>query len=641
MVGNYSSISVGKRLLASVLAIGFFFVLLLGRLLFLQVIDSSTLQARALSQWMRDIPIEALRGKIYDRNGVLLADSYTTYDVYVRPAAVENAENVASVLSNTLELNYDEVLAKFSGSTYSEVLIAKGIQSDQMQSILNNYENGILFSENTERNYVFNDLLTQVLGFTNVDGDGQTGLEAFYNAYLKGVEGASLTEGDIRGDTIDGSTTYYLPAIDGLDLHLTIDAGMQQIVESVLNSAMALNNPKSASCIVMQPQTGEILAMSTKPSFNLNEVPRDDVQELMQLSQNFNVSSAYEPGSTFKVIIAAIALDAGVTSVHDYFYCSGFKVVQGVKINCARRSGHGSQSLEKILCNSCNCGFMELAMRIGLNTLYDYFKKLKVGEILGVDVPGESSGVLMSKASVHLYDLARIGFGQAIAITPLQLVSASSACINGGILVQPYLVKEISTNNSETVAYIRETGAMQRVLQSSVSEILNPLLEKVVSSGGGKQAQVVGYNIGGKTGTAQKYENGAIAQGKYVASFLGFYPILNPEYIVLVVVDEPQGAYYGGVVAAPLASQIFSKIFELRETEKDDANAHRVTDICVPDVTGLTLTEACSKLAELGLYYIVDGTGGVVVDQYVKPNTMVSKGDVVLIIMSENDGEAW
>lgn len=633
---KYTSFSLQKRLLAIVLLIIFFLMLLVGRLFYLQVICGNSLQAKALSQWFRDIPTEALRGTITDRNGVVLASDVTSYDVYVRPADVKNSNSVSLVLSSVLNLDYDEVYEQVTKKGISEIKIADKISHELMQEILKNYQDGIFFTQTSTRNYAYDDLLTQVIGFTNIDGDGQTGLEAYYNKFLSGVDGVSLVESDIKGSTLDSSSTYYIEPIDGLNLTLTIDFKIQQATEEIMQQCYLENGAKSATAVVLNPQTGEVIAMTSKPSFNLNDIPRDDVSTLMQMAKLLAVSDVYEPGSTFKILTAAIALNEGLTYEHDYFYCSGFRIANGVKINCHRRTGHGSQSLLQGLSNSCNCVFMELANRIGLEKFYEYMEIFGLTSGFGVDIGGEGKAVTMPKSLVTQGDLLRMGFGQAIAVTPLGLANAVSSVINGGNLMQPYFVKNIY-NNSGTVVYSKENTILRKTVSSEVSALMNKMLEQVVSSGGGKQAKVAGYSIAGKTGTAQKYENGAIAQGKYVASFIGYTPADNPEYLVLVTVDEPKGAYYGSIVAAPVARKIFEKIFEIRgtqtnqnfEEDKKDLEAN----IKLPSFVGMSLTEAATTIVGMGLNYLVSGTGSVVTAQIAAPDTMVFSGDTVLLIM--------
>ncbi len=617
------------------LALTFFLLALCVRILFLQVVNGGQIAQKAYSQWLRDLPMVANRGNIVDRNGASLASSYTTYDIYVRHADIESEQDVANVIASATDMDYDKVFEKVSKRGYSEVLITSAVSKEVVNKIINNYKEGIFFTENTTREYTYGDLLTQILGFVSSDGNGQSGLESIYNKYLKGIEGVSLVESDIKGATLQDSLSYYLPAVDGMSIQLTIDLNIQREVEQIISQARLENGAKNASAIVMNPQNSEILAICTKPSYDLNNVPRDDIDVLLELSRAITITDVYEPGSTFKILTAAIALNEGVTSQHDYFYCGGFRVVNGVKINCHRRSGHGSQSLVDGLKNSCNCVFMELIRRIGLEKFYSYMEKFGITTGFGLDFPGEGKGVLMPKTVVTDGDLFRMGFGQSIAITPLQLINAVSTAINGGSLQQPHFVTKI-VNNAGDVVYEKQNNKIRQVLNPSVSAVLNPMLYQVVATGGGKHAKIDGYEIGGKTGTAQKYQNGVIAEGKYVASFLGFYPVENPRYIVLVVIDEPGGAYYGGVVAAPVAKSIFEAIFRVCETPRDEnlysKDKLEHADIQVPNLIGKSLTESASILTSLGLQYLTMGDGEKVKDTIAAAGSMVSSGDIVLLI---------
>ena len=635
MQTKYTYVSIKKRFFAVMLAITFFLLALSFRLLYLQVINSQEIIEKAYSQWLRDLPMTAQRGNFVDRNGASIATSYTTYDIYVRHADIESEDSVAGVISNATGLDYDKVLKKVAKRGISEVLVASAQEKEVVNQIIKDYQEGIFFTENTSRLYTYGDLLTQILGFVSSDGNGQSGLEAKYNKYLKGINGVSLVESDIKGTTLSSSLSYYLPAIDGLNIQLTIDLNIQREVEKIIEQAMVENGAKNASAIVMDPENGEILAICTKPSYDLNNVPRDDVQSLLSLSRATAITDVYEPGSTFKVITTAIALNEGVTSEHDYFYCSGFRVVNGVKINCHRRSGHGSQSLEQGLKNSCNCVFMELIRRIGLEKFYSYLEKFGITTGYGLDFPGEGKGVLMPKSIVTEGDLYRMGFGQSIAITPLELINSVCTAINGGKLFEPHFVSKIYSS-SGNVVYENNTNVLRQVLNPSVSEALNSMLKEVVSTGGGKHAKIDGYDIGGKTGTAQKYENGAIAEGKYVASFIGFYPTDKPRYAVLVVIDEPSGAYYGGVVAAPVAKSIFQAIFDTCETPRDEnlysKDKLERADIEVPNLIGKSLTESVKILTELGLQYLTMGDGEKVKDTIAAAGSFVNAGDIVLLI---------
>ena len=633
---KYTTVSIKKRITALFFGVVFLLVLVFAKLFYIQIIDSKNLQAKGLSQWLRDLPITAKRGTITDRNGVSLASSYTTYDCYVRKADIKDTQAVIGVLADCLKLDANKIQEKIEKYNYSEILIETKIEKEVVQKVLNSYQSGIFFTATTTRNYNYDNMLCQILGFLSADGDGQSGIERQYNKYLRGINGISLVEADIKGKTLENSLSYYIDSIDGLNLQLTIDFQIQQQVEKILAEAMNNTGAKSVSCVVENPNTGEIVSICTLPSYDLNNVDRTDMQRLNELSRAKIITDTYEPGSTFKILVAAIALNEGLTSRESYYYCGGARVINGVRIKCSRRSGHGPQTLQQGLNNSCNCVFMDLISQIGLPKFYWYLSQLGFDTTLGLDFPGETKAVLMPQDLVTAPDLARMGFGQTIAISPLELINSVCAVINGGNLMQPFFVKSINKNTGEVV-YQKNSTIINKVFKSSVSNLMNTMLTEVVSKGGGKYARIDGYNIAGKTGTAQKYENGAIAQGKYVASFIGYYPADKPDYCVLVTIDEPQGAYYGGIVAAPVAKQVFQAIIDYRYGEQQ-ANleydlSRKEADIEIPNLTGMTLSQAGSTLSALGLQYLVSGEGERVTSQIAAPGSMAKTGDIVLIIM--------
>lgn len=620
-----------KRLLALVVLIAFFAFLIVCRLCYLQIVGGYSFVKKGLTEWLRDLPLIASRGTITDRNGVVLASSHTTYDVYIRPADIESAEEVSILLSSKLNLDFEEVYAKVSKKGQSEVRIAGDIEKSVVQEILKNYRSGIFFTSNTERNYAFNEMLCQILGFVGNDNSGQTGIEKFYNTYLSGIDGVSLVESDLKGKTLNNSLSYYEDAINGLNLSLTIDFRLQKQVEKIVANAMLSTGAKSVSCIVTNPSTGEMLSVCTLPSYNLNDIPRDDMDKLNSMSRATTIVDTFEPGSTFKPIVTAIALEEGLTSEHSYFYCGGFRIINGVRVRCSRRSGHGSQSLEQGLMNSCNCVFMDLIQKIGVNKFYDYLDKFGFTSGLGIDFPGEVSAVLMPKPSVTAPDLVRMGFGQTIAVSALQMVSGIGTVINNGYVLEPHFLKNITTETGN-VLYTRNRTVKNKIISDENSKLMRKMLFSVVDKGGGRYAKVDGYPIiGGKTGTAQKYENNKIAEGKYIGSFVGFAPYDDPKYLVYVIVDEPQGAYYGGIVAAPVAKSVFEAIFEIEKTEKietkDDGK-----EFVLPTFIGESLTEAAKNMGKLNLQYLVDGNGDYVTAQIPAPGTKVKENDIVLLI---------
>ncbi len=554
-----------KRLPTIILLAVFFFALIFAKLIYVMIVEGEELQVRALDQWTRDLPTDAPRGQILDRNGEILAGTTTRYNIYVRPNSVGDKEKVASVIAEVLGFEREKVLEKISKKV-SEVTIATKVTKEQMTLLFESGVEGVYYTEDNFRYYPNGNFMTQVLGFTGADGNGQTGLESYYDKYLTGINGSIITETDLIGRELESGKSYYLPSISGLNLQTTLDGRIQRIVEGVVEKAVALYNPKAVACLVMDYTNGEIISLAEYPSFDLNNVPRDDLQKLFASSKSMLVSSVYEPGSTFKILTAASALDMGVMSTSNRFYCSGSRVVDGKKIRCWKTKGHGSIDYGQGVESSCNCVFMDSALAMGTEKFYDYLQDFGLKSKTGIDMTGETSGLFIAENLVKTVDLARIGFGQAVAVTPIGMMSACSAVVNGGTTVYPHLVKQVVDDKGNSIDNVYTIRESKRVIKESTSNTMRELLERVVSNGSGKGAGVNGYSIAGKTGTAQKYENGAIAQGKYISSFLGFSLESGAPYGVLLIVDEPQGyVYYGSLVAAPLVGDIFRSVFDLLE----------------------------------------------------------------------------
>lgn len=559
-----------KRLPAIILSAVFFFSLIIGKLAYVMLVEGKSLQIKALDQWTRDLPSDAPRGQILDRNGEVLAGTSTRYNIYVRPNSVSDKDKVASVISEVLGFEKEKVLEKIS-KRVSEVTIATKVTKEEMEKLFESDAQGIYYSEDNFRYYPNGDFMTQVLGFTGADGNGQTGIESYYDRYLAGVNGAIITETDLIGRELEGGKSYYLPSVDGLNVQTTLDARIQRIVEGVVEKAVSLYNPKAVACLVMDYTNGEIISLAEYPSFDLNNVPRDNLEKLFSASKSMLVSSVYEPGSTFKILTAASALDLGVMSTSNRFYCSGSRVVDGKKIRCWKTKGHGSIDYGQGVESSCNCVFMDSALAMGTDRFYTYLKNFGLKSKTGVDMVGETSGLFIAQDLVKTVDLARIGFGQAVAVTPIGMMSACSAVINGGKTISPHLVKGIADKNGKSIDDIYAMKESKSVISEDTSATMRGLLERVVSSGSGKGAGVNGYSIAGKTGTAQKYENGSIAQGKYISSFLGFSLENTAPFGVLMIVDEPKGyVYYGSLVAAPLVGDIYRSIFDLLQVPKSN-----------------------------------------------------------------------
>ena len=623
--------SLKKRILAILLVISFIFCTLIVRLFVIQIINGKSLQSRATDQWTRDLKIVAPRGNILDSTGSTLAVSYTTYNVYARAREISSPSQTAHALSGILDIDFATLYEKLSKKNVSEVLLKMQIEGETAEEIYNLKLDGIYLAENSNRYYPYGDLLTQVLGFTSIDNVGQSGIEAYYDSYLAGEDGFSYVQSDLQGKEIGGSLRYYISATAGNDLHLNIDSKIQLILENALAQIMNEQKAKSVTGMVLQAKTGKVLALSSKPSFDLNDVPRDDLDALFENSKLKAITDIYEPGSTFKILTVAAALESGVVTLDDTFYCPGYRVIDGERIKCWKTIGHGTQTLTEAFANSCNCCFMDLALRLGVDRFYQYMEKFGLGQKTGIDASGEGSGMLMAKSLVRNVDLARMGFGHAIALTPIQLLTAVASIVNGGTRINPTIF-DYATDIDGNVVKSASVTTKTNIVSQSTSQKVNTLLE-FAENKLGKYTFVEGYEVGGKTGTAQKYkETGGIDQGKYISSFIGTYPASDPEYLVFIMVDEPSaGAYYGSIVAAPYGKVVFENLFEYLGEEKQDPNA-KVEYINMPNLVGLSLAQAVKILKENQLFYEIDGEGEFVLDQLPPPQTEIAKGSTIVLI---------
>ena len=505
---QYSISILRKRLFAIILAVTFLFCFLAFRFFYVQVLWQEELSYRALDQWTREIPIVAKRGKITDRNGVVLADNKTAYTVFARSNAVTDKQTTAALLGNTLGVESSAVYEKLTKKKASEITVAKRVSKEKVQALSALTLDGVYYSRDNIRAYPKLDALCQVIGFTSIDNTGTTGLEKYYEKYLAGKNGELLYETDLVGIDIEGSVATYLPAEDGYNLELTIDYGIQEIVESALEKVAATSLPVSAECIVLDVNNFEVLALANYPSYDLNEVPREDTAALNKLSRNSLVSDIYEPGSTFKIITSAANLEEyyqGNTRAYSpnyVFSSSRTRSVDGTTVKCWSNHANGkhcNQTLSDALNNSCNPCFTDMALSLGTDTFYKYLSAFGFGKKTGIDYGGEAYGLLLPQTAVRACDLARIGFGQTIAVSGLQLACAAASAINGGYYYQPHLVRRIYDNYGYT---LQETGATvkSRTVSEKTSKILAEMLEGVVRDGSGKKAYIEGYRIGGKTG---------------------------------------------------------------------------------------------------------------------------------------------
>ncbi len=569
-IKNFSLNVIRKRLFAFLLAITFIFLFVLGRVFYVQIVDGKSLQEKAIDQWTRELPVKAKRGKIVDRNGIVLAENKQTYAVYVRTRVVDDPEKTANVLSEVLGVEKYKLLEKLGSDSSSEITVKRQVDSETVGKLSKYGLKGVYYCFDVSRNYVYGDSLAQILGYVSSDGRGQSGLEKRYDEILRGYDGEILYEADLVGKDVTGKTAKYIPATDGLNVKLTIDYEIQQVCDMVIRRALNEYSPKSVSVMVASPKTGQILAVSQYPSFDLNDVPRDDTVELNEVSRSFPIVDSYEPGSTFKIITSAANIEEYLNgnpkafSLNYVFNSNRYRIVDGRKIKCWSNHANGKHSNERLtdaLNNSCNPCFVDIALSLGKETMYKYIEAFNFGKTTGVDFGGEASGMLIPKNAVTSGDLARIGFGQSIAVTPIQLLTAVSAAINGGVYYEPYFVKEIY-DESGKIAEIINPKQVRRVISEDASSILRGYLRDVVAKGSGKQAEIEGFSIGGKTSTAQLNQDGKIVQGRYIMGFIGFFPSNDPEYIAICSVKEPVGGQYGSTVAAPLVKAIFQGIID-------------------------------------------------------------------------------
>ena len=550
------------------LAVTFLFLSVTVRVFIVQIADGRDLQSGAIDQWTRELPIAAKRGEIVDRNGVVLAGSDTSFTIFVRPRTVKSPELVAETLAEKLGLDAVSLKEKISDASSSVVTVKRRVGKDKVDEIMSAALSGVYYGEDFTRVYPYGNLLCRVIGYTSTDGRGQSGLEAYYDEILRGFDGEILYESDLVGKDVEGKTARYVRATDGLNLRLTIDADISRIADEVVAEATEIYSPKSVGILVLDPSSGAILAMSESPSFDLNNVPRNDPELLRISGRSSLISDSYEPGSTFKVLTAAANTEEykkgnpAAFSPDHIFSSARYRIVDGRKIRCwsSHENGrHANENLARALNNSCNPCFVDIALSLGKSKMYEYIRAFGYGKTTGVDFSGEALGMVVPESAVTAGDLARISFGQTIAVTPLQLAAATACAVNGGSYYEPRFAEEIFDNEGR-IAQTTDKKAKGRAIGEETSAVIAGYLEGVVRDGSGKQAYIEGYRVGGKTATAQKYENGKIAQGKYVMSFVGFFPANDPKYLALAVVDEPVGGQYGSTVAAPLVKKVFEGI---------------------------------------------------------------------------------
>lgn len=648
-----------KRLRIVLVAALIIVIVLIIRLFHIQIVKSEELKLGALEQWTKSIDIKSNRGIIYDRNGKKLAISTTAYTVWATPAEIKDKEETAEILAEQLALDEEEVFEKVTKNVGVEK-IKQWITREEANELRQLRIQGITIVDDSKRFYPYGNFASDILGFTDIDNNGLYGIERTYDEYLSGVPGKWITTTDATNQQMpyDGETIY--DAQDGLSIVLTLDEAIQHFAENAASKALVETQAKNISIIVMEPDTGDILAMASKPDYDPNE-PREPLnerekerwdslspenlqQEWFDMWRNTSINDIYEPGSTFKIITAAAALEEGTATLDTNYYCNGFvRDIPGETLKCASwYNPHGSQTFAEAVQNSCNVAFVNMARDLGKEKLYEYIKAFGFGETSGIELLGEQPGIIPVNTDViREIHLATMSYGHGIATTPLQMVNAFSTLANGGNVMKPRIVKHLVDHEGEIVETF-EPEVKRKVLSEETAKTMNTILEQVVLEGTGSRAYVPGYKVGGKTGTAQKIIDGRYAQGKYIGSFGAIAPVDDPQIAILVIVDEPVGVYYGGSTAGPIANQVIEDTLKYLEvtpefTEEELELTEEV--VTVPDLRNKVIGDAGKILSDLELRYTTEYEDiteeSKVIDQYPSPGVEVLKGSIIDLYIKE------
>ncbi|MBE3568678.1 MAG: stage V sporulation protein D [Bacillales bacterium] len=633
-----SQVTVRKRLTFLLLAGMIIFAIMDARLGYVQFAMGDMLTDKAKDSWSRNIPFEPERGNILDRNGIALATNKSSPTIYVMPRQIENPAEAAEKLAAVLNANEEKLYMHLTKKTSIERLPeGRKISYEKANEIRALGIKGVFIAEDSKRYYPFGSYLSHVLGFTGIDNQGLAGLELTYDKELRGQKGSMKYYSDAKGKKMPNMSDDYQPPMDGADLVLTIDTKVQTIIERELDNAEAKYRPDGIIAIAMNPNTGEILAMSSRPTFNPANY-KDVPPEIY--NRNLPIWSTYEPGSTFKIITLAAALqEKKVDLEKEKFHDPGYIEVSGSTLHCWKRGGHGTETFLEVVQNSCNPGFVELGERLGKEKLFKYIHNFGFGEKTGIDLQGEGKGLLFPLKKVGPVELATTAFGQGVSVTPIQQVAAVAAAVNGGILYQPYVAKELIDPNTHEVLMRKTPVKKRRVISEETSKQIRYALESVVAKGSGKNAYVDSYRVGGKTGTAQKAQNGRYLENNHIVSFIGFAPADDPQIVVYVAVDNPKGTIqFGGTVAAPIVGKMMDDSLQAMNVKprKNQIEKKRQWNdpkiIEVPNLEGMTKKELLEQ--RYPLKFDVSGNGNKVVNQSPKPGTKVEEGATIRIFMN-------
>ena len=609
----------------------FFFVLV--KIFYIQVIEYKKLNTLASELWSRELTVQADRGKILDRNGKVIVDNVTTVGLYLVPNQILNKKEVASTLANILGVSYDEMYKHVSKKTSIERVHPEGRNLDfEIADKINSYNyDGVYLLKESKRDYKYKNLLSHVIGYTGIDNQGLSGLELLYDKELTGKNGSIKYYSDGKGKRLSMPEVYSEPK-SGNDIKLTIDLDIQLSLENELSNAYTKYEAEGAIGLVMNPKTGEILAMSSYPSFDPANYKEYSAEVI---NRNLAIWANFEPGSTFKIVTLAAAINEGKVNIfEDHFYDSGKVKVANATLHCWKRKGHGDQTYVQVVENSCNPGFVSLGQKLGKELLFKYITELGFGKKTGIDLNGEGTGILFKMDKIGPVELATSAFGQGISVTPIQQVTAVSSIVNGGTLYVPYVVSEVGDKS------ITPMVKRKNVITKETSDVVKYALESVVANGSGRNAYIENYRVGGKTGTAQKVgSDGRYMSGNYVLSFIGFMPANDPLFVIYIALDHPKGVtQYGGVVSAPIARNVLKDIISIYDLKKDTSGlpkVYRWDDIkyvMIPDVIGKTKKEARKLLNGFKIEFV--GDGDKVIDTTPNVNSRVKEGSIIKVLLN-------
>ena len=612
-------------------------LLIIIKVFYIQVFSYKNLNTLANGLWQRNLPIKADRGIIYDRNGKELATNITTTSLILIPNQIKNKEEVSTKLADILNVSYDTMYKHVTKKTSINRVHPEGRKlSYEIAQKINNLEyDGVYLVKESERYSPYKELLSHSLGYTGIDNLGLSGLELMYDSYLTGNDGAIKFYSDGKGNKLKLEESYNSPR-NGMNITLTIDLDLQLAVERELNNIVSMYSPESALILASDPNTGEILAMGSRPAFDPNNYQNYNIETI---NRNLPIWSTYEPGSTFKIITLASSINENTINLfEDHYYDNGSITVENARIKCWKHGGHGSQTILEVVQNSCNPGFVVMGQKLGTERLYNYINKFGFGKKTGIDLNGEGSGILFSLEKMGPVETATTAFGQGVSVTPIQQVNAVSAAVNGGTLLKPYIVKSINEPENNTIIYENKKTEIRNVITSKTSELVRFTLENVVAKGTGRNAYIENYRVGGKTGTAQKVKNGIYMVGNYIVSFIGFMPADNPKIVVYVAIDNPKGiTQYGGTVAAPIAKNILKDAINVLDIKKSkdvipkEYNWMDTKYKQVPDVVGKNVNDAKNILKGFTVEY--SGNGENVIYQSPDANTYVKENGTIKLML--------